>query len=138
MIIFAAGDRGIPLTVIVVEVDEYPTWAEGANPEAQDAAMRAMAEALAATTRQTDLVARIGDGRFAFVLLDCNLAGGRLVADRIDGLLDPVRELAGFRVSMGAAAYNREMTKHHQLMGAAEEALAQARAQGGNQVEFHA
>ncbi len=75
--------------------------------------------------------------RVAFVLLDCNLAGGRLVADRLDGLLDPLREEAGLGFSMGVAVYDREMIRSEQLVAAAESALRTAQAQGGNQIEFH-
>ena len=137
-VIFAAGDRGIPLTVILVEVDHFIEWFGRTGPDESGPALRSLGGALAATTRQTDLVARIGDGRFAFVLLDCNLAGGRLVADRVDGLLDPIRDAAGLSISMGVAAYNRDMVRPDQLIGAAEEALRAAQAQGGNQIEFSA
>jgi diguanylate cyclase (GGDEF)-like protein len=136
-VIFAAGDRGIPLTVILVEVDHFQAWHRNADPADLSRALRAMGSALSATTRGTDLVARVEEERFAFLLLDCNMAGGRLVADRVDGLLDPFREMTGLSISMGVAVYNRDMARHEDLLGAANKALRAAQAQGGNQIEFH-
>lgn len=136
-VIFAAGDRGIPLTLILLEVDGFLAWNARVDPRDSQSALRSLGDALATTVRQSDLAARTEEARFAFVLLDCNLAGGRLVADRVDGLLDPLREATGLHFSMGVAAYDREMTRPYDLIGAAEEALRSAQARGGDRVEFH-
>ncbi len=136
-IVFAAGDRGIPLTLIFLEVDRYLEWTTRHGGEAVDHAMKTLGDALATTIRQTDLVARVEEARFAFVLLDCNMAGGRLVVDRLDGLVGPFREETGLKVSIGVAAYAREMDRPYDLIGAAEHALRAAQARGGNDVEFY-
>jgi len=136
-VVFAAGDRGIPLTLILVEVDHFPGWVGEKSPEEVAATLRALGSALGSTTRQSDLVARVDESRFAYVLLDCNLAGGRLVADRLDGLLQPVRDASGLGFSMGVASYLKDMVRSEQLVKAAESALRSAQAQGGDQIEFH-
>ena len=136
-VIFAAGDRGIPLTLILVEAGHFSDWYSSTDPMASDSALKAMGVALARTTRQTDVVARVEENRFAFVLLDCNMAGGRLVADRIDSLLDPIREMTGLSFSLGVSVYNPDMARHEDLVGAAEEALRAAKALGENQTEFY-
>ena len=136
-VIFAAGDRGIPLTLVILEVDGFLAWNARVDAPTSQAALKGLGDALATTVRQSDLAARTEEARFAFVLLDCNLAGGRLVADRVDGLLDPIRESTGLRFSMGVAAFDREMTRPYDLMGAAEEALRSAQAGGGDRIEFH-
>lgn len=87
--------------------------------------------------RRSDLVARIDEARFAFCLLDCNLAGAVLVADRVDGLLDEVRGTTGLRFSMGGAAFDLDMKHPEDLLGAAEVSLRAAQAQGGDKMEFH-
>jgi len=136
-VVFGAGDRGIPLTLILVEVDHYLGWVGDRDSSEVDRALNALGVALGSTTRQSDLAARVEESRYAFVLMDCNLAGGRLVADRLDGLLDPVREEAGIGFSMGVAVFDREMIRSEQLVAAAESALRTAQARGGNQIEFH-
>lgn len=136
-IVFAAGDRGIPLTLILLEIDHYLGWVGGRDPGEVDRVLAALGLALVTFTRSSDLAARVEEARFAFVLLDCNLAGGRLVADRLHALLDPLREDGGLSFSMGVAVYDREMLRSEQLVGASESALRAAQARGGNQIEFH-
>ncbi len=123
-VVFAAGDRGIPVTLLLVEVEE-----------ASEALLRDLGPALRGTSRQTDLLARVREDRFALVLLDCNLQGGRLVADRVDGVLAGFRE-RGLHYAIGGAAYTREMERPGDLVGAAEGALAAAKAAGGDRIEF--
>jgi len=136
-VVFAAGARGIPLTLILLEIDHYQDRILNLPPEEVDRAFALLGEALGNTTRQSDLAARTHEGRFAFLLLDCNLAGGRLVADRLDALLDPVRDLTGLSFGIGVSAFNREMTRPGELVGTAEEALRLAQARGENEMEFH-
>jgi diguanylate cyclase (GGDEF)-like protein len=135
-VIFAAGSRGIPLTLILLEMDDYGTWVLEHGSDEVDEVLMALGRSLGATTRQSDLVARIQEERFAFLLLDCNLAGGRLVADRLDVLLDPIREASALSFSMGVAAYNRDMSRWEDFLGAAESVLIEAQARGENQMEF--
>jgi diguanylate cyclase len=135
-VIFAAGSRGIPLTLILLEIDGYGRWVRERGPDEIEKVLQALGRSLGTTTRQSDLAARIQEERFAFLLLDCNLAGGRLVADRLDILLDPVRQASGLSFSMGVAAYSRDMTCSEDFLGAAESVLLEAQARGENQMEF--
>ena len=136
-IIFAFGARGIPVTVVLLEVEDLSEWREGkSGPEAQRV-LRWLGSILTSSVRRSDLAARTDEGRFALVLVDCNVAGGRLVADRLDLSLDPVREATGLRFSMGVAAYQQEMSSPDALMGGAEGALRSARSLGGDRAGFH-
>ena len=135
-VVFAAGSRGIPLTLILLEVDDYQEWSEKRSPDDSERLFQDLAETLGKTTRQSDLAARTQEARFSFLLLDCNLAGGRLVADRLEALLASIRERTGLNFSMGVAVYNREMATPESLYGAAEEALRTAQARGGGEIEF--
>jgi diguanylate cyclase (GGDEF)-like protein len=135
-VVFAAGSRGIPLTLILLEVDHCQTWLREHEAARAEEVFADLGKSLGKTTRQSDLVARTGEGRFAFLLLDCNLAGGRLVADRLDTLLNPARTIWSLSFSLGVAAYNREMIRPEDLLGSAELALRTAQARGENQMEF--
>jgi diguanylate cyclase (GGDEF)-like protein len=135
-VIFAAGSRGIPLTLVLLEIDGYGRWVLERGRDEVDKVLMALGKSLGATTRQSDLAARIQEERFAFLLLDCNLAGGRLVADRVDALLDPIRQASGLSFSMGVAAYGRDMARSEDFLGAAESVLIEAQARGENQMEF--
>lgn len=136
-ILFAVADRGIPLTLLLLEMDDYDIWVKGRTEAEVDAVFGALGEAFNRTVRQSDLAARIGKERFSLALVDCNLAGGHLVADRLDALVEPFREEAGLAFSMGVASYNREMRGPGDLMEGAEKALRHAQAQGGDRIEFN-
>jgi diguanylate cyclase (GGDEF)-like protein len=136
-VMFAAGERGIPLTLLFLAVSRYPAWCLDKEAAEVDRAFALLGQALGSTTRQSDLSARTQEDRIAFLLLDCNLAGGRLVADRLDAILDPVRQKTGLSFNMGVASHNREMTRSEDLVRAAEEALRTAQDRGENEIEIH-
>lgn len=136
-VLFATGSRGVPLTVLLLEVDGFLAWAGSTDRQEVGRVLRSIGATLVPVVRKTDLVARVDESRFAFCLLDCNLAGGVLVADRIDGLLDPVRNTAGLGFSQGGAAYDLDMKRPEDLTGAAELALRAAQSRGPNQMEFN-
>lgn len=135
-IVFAAADRGIPLTLIILEIDHYLGWAQEREPEEVGRVLKALGAALRGTIRQSDLTARTEEGRFCFALLDCNLAGGRLVTDRLDSYLEPFRREGGMSFSIGVAAHHWDMKRPEDLVGAAEQAVRRAQSQGKNQIEF--
>jgi len=135
--LFAFGARGIPVTLILLEVEGFPGWRSERDPPEIRRVCRWLGELLSSCVRRSDLAARLGDTRFGLILVDCNLAGGRLVADRLDLRLDPVREATGLRFSLGVAAYQGEMARSGELMGGAESALRSARSLGGDRAGFH-
>ena len=136
-IIFAFGARGIPVTLVLLEVEELPEWREEKTGAEIQRVLRWLGGILTSSVRRSDLAARTDEARFALILVDCNVAGGRLVADRLDLFLDPVREATGLRFSMGVAAYQQEMSSPEELLGGAEGALRSARALGGDRAGFH-
>jgi len=135
-VIFATGSRGVPSTVILLEIEGFEDWAAGVERGEIGRVLRSLASILRPVLRQTDVLARSDEARFVVCLLDCNMAGGVLVADRIDGLLDPVRRATGLSFSMGGAVFDAEMDRPEDLLGAAEGGLRIAQGRGGDQVEF--
>jgi diguanylate cyclase (GGDEF)-like protein len=134
-VVFGAAHRGIPLTLILLEMDQYLSWKEERSSEEVAGAMKGLGAALAGVTRESDLVARTDEDRFAFALLGCNLAGGQLMTERLDGCLEPFRQDVGMRFSIGVASHTLEMKRPEDLIAAAEKALRRAQARGGG-VEF--
>jgi diguanylate cyclase (GGDEF)-like protein len=134
--LFATGQRGLPVSVILLEIDAADTWLGDTDPAAVARVLRLIRKTLVPIIRGTDLLARVDEGRFAVCLIDCNMAGGVLVADRIDGLMDGIRKSASLGFSIGGATFDPDMAGPEDLMGAAEESLRTAQASGGNQMEF--
>lgn len=115
--LFAGADRGVVLTLLVASTP-MPT------PEVA----RALGERLQDVTRASDLVAHLGSGRFAVLLLGTNLSGGRIAADRMD---EALREVAAGPVCIGVASYDPDMKESAQLLEAADSALRVAEDAGG-------
>lgn len=134
-VVFGAAHRGIPLTLILMEVDHYLRWKEERSPEEVARVMMALGAALDGATRDSDLVARTDENRFSFALLGCNLAGGQLATERLDACLEPLRRDAGMKFSIGVASHSLEMKRSEDLLSEAEKALRRAQARGGG-VEF--
>ncbi|MEM7416147.1 MAG: diguanylate cyclase [Gemmatimonadota bacterium] len=122
--LFLAGNRGLPFTVMLVSA--------GSNEHADEAEIHTLGKAIAATTRNSDLVSHVGAGRYVVLLLGTNLQGARIAADRMEMAL---REPAPGPICFGMAAYRDSYTDAQELLRAADTALLAAEAAGGG-VEF--
>jgi diguanylate cyclase (GGDEF)-like protein len=135
-VVFAAGLRGVPLSLLLVEIEGYHPWVVKEDAPDTDRILRALGSTLRPLVRKTDILARLDEARFVVCLMDCNMAGAVLVADRIDGLLDNIRGRTGLGFSIGGAAFAVDMRRPEDLLGAAEAALRSAQTKGTDQMEF--
>lgn len=127
---FVAGGRGAPLTLVLFEVGGLEDYRTANGSDAADEALRRLAGLLADTNREMDLAARLDQARFVSMLTDCNLQGGLIFTDRVRRLARPVEEDHGLTLSTGIAAYEQWMKEPHELLAAAEEALARSLREG--------
>ncbi|HKU39631.1 MAG TPA: diguanylate cyclase, partial [Polyangiales bacterium] len=80
----ALADRqAMPLSVLVVDMDDLRLLNERMGTAAGDIALQAVAEVLVQATRVSDLLARIGGDEFAIILPNTNVQGAQVVAERI-------------------------------------------------------
>jgi GGDEF domain-containing protein len=121
--LFAAGNRGLSFTVMLLSVG-----GPDAIPEAK---LRSVGQRIQKTTRDSDLVAHVGRGRYVVLLLGTNLQGARVAADRVEVALAD----EGPAISFGLAVYSQEMSDSSELLDRADKALLAAEAAGGG-VEF--
>lgn len=117
---FAAGDRGLSFTVMLVSV--------GGPDGIPQERLKGVGLKVRATTRDSDLVAHVGSGRYVVLLLGTNLQGARIAADRLEVALG---EVAKGAPAFGLAAYDRRMRDSSELLEAADRALLAAEANGG-------
>jgi diguanylate cyclase (GGDEF)-like protein len=120
--IFAAGNRGVTFSVMLISVGE----------SLEEEKLQISGEKIERTTRDSDLVAYLGAGRFVVLLLGTNLQGARVAADRVEMTLADEDFDA---VSIGLAAYSPEMRRSSELLEGADKALSAAEAAGGG-IEF--
>ncbi len=135
-VVFAAARRGIPLTLLLVEIDDFAGWSSQAGSSRAARTLRALGMTLVGSVRTCDLVARTQENRIALALLDCELSGGGVVADRLQSLMVSFRKDTGLSVSIGGAQARSSMMHLEDLVGAAEHALRVAQSRGRNQVEL--
>ena len=127
-LLWEAGGRGIPVTLMRFDLPGL-----GSAPNDRQ---RKVGESLSVITRQMDMIARLGPERFGVLLMDCNVFGGMLAAERFRSELTPVLEGLEIQFSAGLAAWKDWMTKPDDLMSAAEEAMEAARSRG-DRIEVH-
>lgn len=128
------------ITVAMLDIDHFKQVNDNYGHEAGDQALRAMAQILAAHTRNGDFSGRFGGEEFCMLIntLDRQAALEHLEALRkavealeidIDGR--PLR----FTVSIGACRRSPEFPNLHKLLGEADRHLYLAKAGGRNQVQ---
>lgn len=125
-VVFAAGTRGFPITVLLIE-------APALEHSLDD--LRELASRLSAVTRRMDLLARFDAGRFVALLLGCNVHGGRVAAERLVTAIEPWLETKDAEIKIGVAGLQPHMQEEHELIDEAQAALVEARAVAGSSVE---
>jgi len=134
---FAASRRGQDLAIAMFDLDKFKAYNDTYGHEAGDLALCAFGSLLMSETRDADVAGRYGGEEFLAILPAENATGARHYADRVRQLLSR-RELAtGHRitVSAGVAVSDPTMSSATELVRAADAALYQAKAGGGNRVE---
>lgn len=123
---FAGGDRGIPLTLVLFEIEGFEDYRRTNGSDLAADALRHFAGLLGGTTRDMDLTVRLHGARFLSLLRDCNLQGALVFADRVQDITESLEEEYGLTVAMGMAAYDDAMESSEDLMDAAKKALARS------------
>jgi diguanylate cyclase len=137
----AEWDRGIPLSVILVQIDNYPRIAAEHGQQTADLVLRTTSQFLTAVTRDMDLVAEYDLATFAVQLPGAELTNAITVAERLREavarcVLSTERGAMRFTVSLGGAeAVDGDKTER--LLRRAGESLDSAIRSGGNCSFFH-
>jgi diguanylate cyclase (GGDEF)-like protein len=131
---FQLADRGLPLTLVYLEVAGLAALRERAGEQPANEAVRAYAAVIHSKTRTMDVAARIEGGRFALMLADCNLHGGLVCADRVRAEAEVVSDRTGLSLSAGVASHEKGMTRKDELQKVAMETLRVALGWGGDRI----
>lgn len=131
---FGIADRGIPLSLVLIEPDDWP---EGELDADKREALERLARDVADRTRRSDRVTRLSDHRFAALLMDCNRQGALIFADRLQVTAGAFSLMSGCTVSCSIATYAEGMETPDDLLGAAAAAMEQAHGFGGDRIEIY-
>jgi diguanylate cyclase (GGDEF)-like protein len=132
---FAAARRGVPLAVVLFDLDNFKEFNDRHGHSAGDELLRKFAQVLARNTREMNLSARIGGEEFMSLAAASQVQGALVFVDRVrQGLKQIEGTPEAVTVSVGVAAYEPGMTSPSELFDAADEALYRAKQSGRDQV----
>jgi diguanylate cyclase (GGDEF)-like protein len=129
-----------PVSVVLLDLDEFKTVNDGMGHGAGDETLRGMADILMRNSRGINVICRYGGDEFAVLLVETSKIGARLYADRIRQVLPTYRFAHGRRVtaSFGIASLPEDVAPSpDELIRAADEALYAAKRAGKNRVSVY-
>ncbi|HET7434141.1 MAG TPA: diguanylate cyclase [Thermoanaerobaculia bacterium] len=131
-----------PLSLAIVDVDHFKVINDSIGHTAGDAVLRAVAQLLEHSTRQSDFVARVGGEEFAVLLPETALFDSMQFAEKIRATIASSTIRTGdvahrVTVSIGIASIPHSRTNDAaELYHAADQALYRAKNGGRNRVEI--
>ncbi len=129
---FAAAKRGIPFTVVLFDADRFKAFNDARGHLAGDEALQKIARVLTGSTRKMNLTARWGGEEFLSLLSDTPVEGGRIFAERILSEIHQAFPDGSLTLSAGVARFSDKMDTPSRLLAAADQALYEAKAAGGD------
>ena len=131
-----ARRTGLPLSLVLVDVDQLKKVNDTFGHPAGDAAIRHVAGALREGRRDTDVVARFGGEEFALLLPGTDHPGAVKAAERVrvrlsTTLVDMVGQVTA---SMGVATWPQDGATEERLVWVADQRLYAAKEGGRNRV----
>ena len=127
------------ISMLILDIDHFKKINDTYGHPAGDQVIRRLAIVLVKSVRSIDIVARLGGEEFAVFLPSTDVAMASEIARRIRENIRAERvEVSGhqieFQVSIGAAQVGREIDNLDALIGAADEALYDAKRGGRDRV----
>jgi diguanylate cyclase (GGDEF)-like protein/PAS domain S-box-containing protein len=130
-----AHRSGAPLSVVVLDLDHFKEVNDLHGHETGDLTLRQLAERMRASTRATDVIARLGGEEFAWLLPATDAEGARALADRLRRLIAGTPfGIAGTRTISGGVAQLGTGDDGAALLRAADARLYAAKASGRDRV----
>jgi len=127
-----------PISLIVLDIDNFKTINDVFGHSAGDAAICMLANTCRTMARQIDIVARLGGDEFAILLLEVNLENALTIAERIRSTIanTPIKGFGSkeinFTISVGVAEQPQNQTSEEWLIERADVAMYQAKVAGRN------
>jgi diguanylate cyclase (GGDEF)-like protein len=129
-----------PVGLLIIDIDHLQNINDEFGYEIGDLVLSTIANRLLNQTRSSDLMARYGGDEFAVVLPNTDVAGGKILAEKIrleveqmSFVKGPGRKGPHVTVSVGCANFNMEDLNPETILRDAKMSLKRAKELGGNQ-----
>ncbi len=134
-----ATRHGMPLSILMLDIDHFKLLNDGNDHLTGDAALRRLASTLLRNTRGIDTVARYGGEEFVILLPRTDAAGARVAAEKLRRVVGRTRfpgehavPGAKLTVSVGVASHPGTARTAEELLERADRALYRAKQEGRN------
>jgi diguanylate cyclase (GGDEF)-like protein len=133
---FAAAERGMALSVVLFDLDDFKSYNDRFGHAAGDDVLEAFGRTLSESTRGSDLSGRFGGEEFLTILPGTKLEGAVQFAERVRRHFRTLEFDTGARmtVSGGVAAYSAETADSESLVKAADATMYEAKRLGRDRV----
>nr|MCA0314176.1 diguanylate cyclase [Candidatus Melainabacteria bacterium] len=133
----------LPVAVAIIDIDNFEKINEQYGVEFGDGALMTIASRLLNITRSSDLIARYGSDQFAVVLPNTDVAGAKVLGEKVRSEVESI-DFSGtssissgpvrITVSVGCASFNMEDLNPETILRDAKVALRKAKDEGRNRV----
>lgn len=134
-----AKDRGEPLTVLMLDLDNFKLVNDTFGHAVGDEILQHVARRLETATRAGDSIARLGGDEFAVLIADAANEKAEAVIERLsrslEGKIAAGGDLVTIKVSIGAASYPKDGQDADSLLTAADVAMYRAKRRAHKQLE---
>lgn len=132
----AAQSRGVPYSVLMVDIDFFKRVNDTFGHDAGDDAIKAVANVLTSAVRGADVACRWGGEEFLCILKNSDVETALRVAERIRSMVESVEiAVVGWvTVSVGVSTWGPDVLEFSALVKAADEGLYAAKQGGRNRV----
>lgn len=134
-----AGRSGHPLSVVAIDVDDFDRVNNVYGHSAGDARLRSIAERLAAASRSTDILCRVGGDEFSIVMPDTDPIDAFKVCLRLQDFLHEPDDVCPLPISLsiGIANLPEHADNAEDLVQRADGALYWAKFHGREQIVIY-
>jgi diguanylate cyclase (GGDEF)-like protein len=132
---------GVPLTLVLTDIDHFKSINDNYGHHVGDAVLQAFARSLSASIREVDLAGRWGGEEFVILMPNTSLEEALQVAERMRLAVagTPMRagrHSFGYTTSFGVATFSTDVPTLDALLSRADEALYRAKERGRNRIEI--
>ena len=139
-----AADAGLPLALMLVDIDHFKRINDLHGHDAGDGVIRDVARRLRSHTRSLDLACRFGGEEFVMLMPETDLERAAGIAERLRKVIEtepfrlPSADEMLVTVSIGVAAYQGRGDSGTAMLKRADQALYRAKAEGRNRIALDA